>query len=150
MWYSCIQTRSGLLSLLGLLVVAEPQFEREGRQLLAATIASARANNLAHPRNTTELAFGPQPYEAPLLCIYPELIIPGAYGVELERGHSISEHIAVIANDIRPFIWQAFSMPRLEIVYWTKEIDDLRLKAIRSDLKVVLVTCSLSDDHVFE
>jgi hypothetical protein len=150
MWYSFMQIYLGLAPLFNLLATAEPEFHREARQLLTARIASARANDLAHPRNTTELVFGPQLYEAPLLCIYPDLIIPRAYGVRLGRGHSINEHRAVIVNDIRPFIRDAIETQYLELIYWAKDVDDQLLMAIRSDPKVLLVTCSVYDDSTFE
>lgn len=99
-----MQIYLGLAPLFGLLATASPEFHRERRQLLAAKIASARANELAHPRNTTELVFGPQLYQAPLDCTYPDLIIPRAYGDRLHRGHSVNAHEAVIVNDTNPFI----------------------------------------------
>ena len=145
-----MQIYLGLTPLFGLLATAPPEFHRERRQLLAAAIASARANELAHPRNTTELAFGPQLYQAPLLCVYPDLIIPRAYGVRLHRGHSINAHEAVIFNDIYPFIQYAFETEFPEPVYLAKGIDDQLLMAIRSDPKVLLVTCSVRDNNVHE
>jgi hypothetical protein len=149
MWYSFYLS---LVPLFSLLAIAETEFHREARQLLAAKIASARANGLrlAHPRNTTELVFGPQLYEAPLPCIYPDLIIPQAYGVRLSRGHPINEHRAVIVNDIRPFIRDAIETQYLELMYWAKDVDDQLLMTIRSDPKVLLVTFSVYDDSTFE
>jgi len=140
----------GLATLFSFLATASPEFHREARQLLAERIASARANDLAHPRNTTEPVFGPQLYEAPFLCIYKELIIPRAYGIRLDRGHSMNEHQAVILNDISPFIQFAMKTQYTGWIYTAKDVDDQLLMAIRSDPKVLLVTCSVYDDNVFE
>ncbi|KUJ09422.1 uncharacterized protein LY89DRAFT_676215 [Mollisia scopiformis] len=129
------------------------RFYREFRQHQAEKIAFAKAESLAHPRNTTQLVFGPQLYEAPLLCEYPSnpgLIIPQAYCVNLGCDHSITDHQAVIVDDIRPFIWQSVQTQYLEKVYSVKHVDDCLLRAIRSDPKVVLVTCDFYDDNVFE
>ena len=153
MWHSFLQIYLKLIPLFSLLAIAnleEYEYDRDARQELGARIASARAYNLAHPRNTTELVFGPQLYEAPLFCIPSDPIIPGAYGVRLGRAHSITEHQTAIFNDIRPFIRSVFETGYLEIIYHVSNVDDQLLRAIRSDPKVLLATCSVYDDHQFE
>jgi hypothetical protein len=96
------------------------------------------------------LVFGPQHYQTPLQCINPDFIIPRAYGVRLHRGHLINAHEAVIVKDLRPFIRDAIETRLPESVYWAKDVDDQHLMAIRSDPKVLLVTCSVRDDNVHE
>jgi hypothetical protein len=129
------------LSLFHTLAAAKNQLSI--RQELAAVIARTQADNLAHPRNTSELAIGPQIYEAPLICSLANLIFPGMYEVTLARHHSITEHQAFIGHDLRPFIKfvHTFNKAYDEKAYTATRVDEQLLVAIRSDPKVLLVMC---------
>jgi hypothetical protein len=146
MWQSFIQVYLTLITLFSLLAIGIPEHDRYARQQLAANVAQARADNLALG-NTTNRIIGPQLYEAPLLCVLPDLIIPRAFGVRLGPGHSISEHQVVLDKDVRPFIRDVFRMEHDELVYTVSDVDDQLLRAIRSDPMVILVTCSVYDDY---
>lgn len=142
MWRSFTQVYLILIPLFSLLATGIPEHDRYARQLLAANIAQAQAHNLALG-NTTNRIIGPQLYEAPLLCVLPDLIIPRAFGVRLGPGHSMSEHQVVLDKDVRPFIRDDFRIGHDGLVYTVRDVDDQLLRAIRSDPMVVLVTCSV-------
>lgn len=154
MWCAIFQVGLGLAFAPGLfaayLYPSRSQLHQEVRQYRAETIASAKADSLAHPRNITELTFGPQLYEAPLFCVYRELIIDREFKVHLGPGHTIDQHCAIIASDVRPYIRDFSRNCYLETTYGAKDVDEKLLRAIQSDPDVSLVTCSFRDDNVFE
>jgi hypothetical protein len=134
------------------LALAEPEFHREARQRLAARIASARANELLIQEIQQSWSLTRKSTKHHLYSnsgptiIYPDLIIPRACGVRLHRRHSINAHEAVIVISAlssgtpskRSFLNQ---------YTWQRTYDDQLLIAIRSDTKVLLVTCSVRDDN---
>lgn len=134
MWHSLLKISLNLIPLVAILATANPEHYRDARQGLAAKIASTRSYNFAHSTNLTELIFGPQLYEAPLICIPPHnsRIIPRAYGTRLARDESISEHQAVMGKDICPFIQNAFHLLWREWLYFASDVEDQLLIAIRS------------------
>lgn len=125
-------------------LVAAGEGDRWIAESRRATIAKAKAYNLANPRNTKARPFGPQLYEAPFICCQPDVLIPQPYIVNLVQSHSITEHQATIARDLRSLIWFTFTLD-LETVFYVKNVDEELLVAIRSDPGVWLVSCDKGD-----
>jgi hypothetical protein len=72
-------------------------------------------------------------------------VIPRSYRVSLVQSHSITQHLATINRDVRPFIQKAFTRD-LSIAYVSEDVDEELLAAIRTDPGVWIVSCSVRDD----